>query len=142
MRRKLAAVYVYNSKYDTFAEYHNLSYERVDFTQQFDGVQDHIYACDYAKNIRIEVSKHAGDIYHNRLNHEYIVYLNKPDKIRGAELIANYILNRNEIETSYHEKRVADLHTLHEQFVAFKEKYVTEPKKREEEFEKNIPNEN
>lgn len=124
MRRKIPATYVYNLEKDTFTEYHDLIFDRISFTQQFDGVKDRVYAVGYGKKLRIEIAKHSEDIFHDRLKHEYVVYLNKPDRTRGAELIANYILNQNEIEISYHEKQLDKLRKRHSQFEAFKEKYV------------------
>ena len=134
MRRKLKAVYVYNSQTDKFTEYYDLIYDRVVFSQQFDGVGDRIYGVNYANKIRIEVAKHAEEIFHNRLNHEYVVYLNKPNRIHAAELISDHILYKNEMDISYHEKRLDKLKARHKQFEKFKEQYVTEPTKIKEEL--------
>ena len=121
MRRKLAAVYVYNSKDNTFEEYHNLIYERIEFTHQFDGTGSHIYGRDYSRNIRIEVAKHAEEVFHNRLKHEYVVFLNESNKAHAVEILSNYILNRIEIEISYLENQLSIARAKHKQVKEFQE---------------------
>ena len=106
MRRKLAAVYVYNSETGAFDTYYDLIHETIDFTHQFDGTGIHVYGRDYSRNIRIEVSRHAEEIFHNRLKHEYVVYLNKDDRQKAVKLISEYVSSRIEIEISYLENQL------------------------------------
>lgn len=107
MRRKLAAVYVYNSETGAFDVYHDLIYETIDFTHQFDGTGIHVYGRDYARNIRIEIARHAEEIFHNRLKHEYALYLNEDDRKKAVQLISEYLLSRIEIEISYLENQLS-----------------------------------
>ena len=123
MRRKIAATYVYNIETDTFTEYRDLTWERISFDQHFDGVKDHCYAIDYKKHLRIEIAKHSGDIFHNRLKHEYIVYLNSPDKVHATHLLSDYIITRTEIEMSYHEKQLYKLKDRRNQVANFRDKF-------------------
>ena len=106
MKRKIPAIYVYNSETGEFNVYHNLTYETVDFTHKFDGTNVHAYGRDYAKNIRIEIARHEEEIFHNRLKHEYVVYLTKDNEDKAVKLLSDYVLSRIEIEISYLENQL------------------------------------
>lgn len=106
MKRKIPAIYVYNSETGEFNTYHNLTYETVDFTHKFDGTNVHAYGRDYAKNIRVEIARHEEEIFHNRLKHEYVVYLTKDDENKAIKLLSDYVLGRIEIEISYLENQL------------------------------------
>ena len=61
---------------------------------------------DYAKNIRVEIARHEEEIFHNRLKHEYVVYLTKDDENKAIKLLSDYVLSRIEIEISYLENQL------------------------------------
>ena len=122
MKRKIPAIYIYNSETGEFNVYHNLTYETVDFTHKFDGTNIHAYGRDYAKNIRIEIARHEEEIFHNRLKHEYVVYLTKDNEDKAIKLLSDYVLGRIEIEISYLEKQLSIATEKHKRCEMFRDR--------------------
>ena len=124
MQRKIPATYVYNSKTNEFKVYTDLIRELVDFSHKFDGTDYHIYGRTKNRNFRVEIAKHAGDVFHNRVTHEYVVYFNNPDKRKAINAIYDYILSRVEIEINYIENHLSKLQDERTKLIEFYDREI------------------
>lgn len=106
MRRKIPAVYVFNANERTLKEYFNMIWDRIEFSSNFDGPKNHMYAVNYGKKIRIEIAKRSGDIFYNSQHNEYVVYLNEPDRKKACDILFNHMLSKLSIEICYHEREL------------------------------------
>mgnify|MGYP007069885602 FL=1 len=123
MRKKIPALYVYNTQSHTFTSYLNLVYDNIRFSHEFDGVGDHTYACRLNQKIRIEINKKPEVIFHDRVKHEYRIWLEEPNHAKGLEILSTYILDRITTEICYHEQALGKLNDklnkVNESFAAY-----------------------
>lgn len=103
MRGKIPALYVYNTEDHTLIQYHGLNRDEINFSMHFDGVAKHVYACAPEKKIRIEIASHEGDIFHDRVKHEYRIWFFKPRYQDALSKLKDHILGRRTTELCYHE---------------------------------------
>lgn len=111
---------MYDAEHDTFTEYHDLLFKRVELIARYDGSKCRFYATDVKNGLSIEIAKKSEEVFHDENKHSYVVYLNAPDKKKAVQIISEYLFNHIETDISYLEKRLSEAIARRMQYLNFR----------------------